>query len=297
LKPRDLAELVLLAALWGASFLFMKLGAFEFGAVALVAVRVGLAALALLPLVAYGERLAELRSHWKALAFVGVCNSALPFVGFAFAVQHITAGLSAIFNATAPLWGAVVAWAWLGDRPGGSRIVGLVVGFAGIVWLGWDKAGLKPGSGITDAALAVLACLAATLCYGIGASVAKKRLAGVAPLTVAAGSQLFATLALALPAFWWWPPQPPSGPAWLAAALLGLLCTAFAYLLYFRLIAHVGPAKAISVTFLIPLFGVLWGAVFLAEPVTPVMLSAGMVILAGTALATGVISVSRRAAA
>jgi uncharacterized membrane protein len=127
MRPSDLAELVLLAALWGGSFLFMRLGAPEFGAVALVAVRVALAAAALLPLVTLRGQMQVLRTQWRPIAVVGVVNSALPFLLFTYATLSITAGLSAVFNATAPLWGAVVAWLWLGDRPGASRSLGLAV--------------------------------------------------------------------------------------------------------------------------------------------------------------------------
>ncbi|MBL8360925.1 MAG: DMT family transporter [Rubrivivax sp.] len=288
MRPSDLAELVLLAALWGGSFLFMRLGAPEFGAVALVAVRVALAAAALLPLVTLRGQMQVLRTQWRPIAVVGVVNSALPFLLFTYATLSITAGLSAVFNATAPLWGAVVAWLWLGDRPGASRSLGLAVGFAGVAWLAWDKASFKAGA--SDTGLAVIACLAATLCYGIGANYTKKRLTGVSPLAVAAGSQVAAAVALAVPAALWWPAAMPSLLSWGSVALLGVLCTGLAYLLYFRLIAHVGPSKAIAVTYLIPLFGVLWGGLFLGEQVTLVMVLAGLVILCGTALATGLVT-------
>ncbi len=292
MKPQDLGELVLLAALWGGSFLFMRIGAPEFGAVALVAVRVALAAAALLPLLALRGQFGALRAHWRPITVVGLLNSALPFLLFTYAALSITAGLSSVFNATAPLWGALIAWGWLKEKPGASRSLGLAIGFAGVSWLAWDKASFRAGAENTG--LAVLACLAATLCYGIGANYTKRRLQGVPPLAVATGSQVAAAIALAVPAVLWWPASPPSATSWIGVAVLGVLCTGVAYLLYFRLIAHVGPAKAISVTFLIPLFGVLWGALFLAERVTPVMIGAGLVILAGTALATGLAKLPQR---
>ena len=289
MKARDLAELLLLAALWGASFIFMRLGAGEFGAVALAFVRVALAAVVLLLWLRIHGSFAALRAHWRAITVVGVLNTAIPFTLFNFAALHINAGLSAIFNATSPLWAALVAWVWLSDKPSALRALGLGLGFAGVLWLGWDKAGFKPGAPITDATLAVAACLAGTLCYGTAIHYTKRRLTGVPPLAVAAGSQTAAAVALAAPALWLWPAQPPTPMAWLWAALLALLCTALAYLIYFRLIARLGPTRAISVTFVIPLFGVLWGAVFIGESVTPVMVAAGAVILLGTALAAGLI--------
>jgi len=285
LRPGDAGELVALAALWGASFLFMRMGAGEFGPVALSAVRVTGAALFLLPLLAARGQARALAAHWRPLLLVGLTNSALPFVCFSYAALSITAGLAGIFNAAAPLFGAIVAAVWLKERLTASRIAGLAIGFAGVLWLAWDKASFRPGG----SGWAIAACLAATLCYGFSASFAKRRLAGVPPLAVAAGSQLGASLVLAVPALVWWPPALPSAASWLAAALLALACTGVAYVLYFRLIAHVGPTNAIAVTFLIPAFAVLWGFVVLGEAITPRMVAGCAVILVGTALTTGVL--------
>jgi drug/metabolite transporter (DMT)-like permease len=257
--------------------------------VALSALRVAAAALFLLPLLAARKQIGVLRAHWKPIAVVGVMNSALPFALFSLAALAINAGLSSILNATAPLWGALVAWLWLGERPTRDRLLGLAIGFAGVAGLAWDKASFKPGDHGVSAATAIGACLLATLCYGFAANYTKRKLSGVAPLAVATGSQLFAALALALPAWWLRPIVMPGGPAWLSLAALALLCTGVAYILYFRLIARLGAARAITVTFLIPLFGVLWGAVFLGEALTSAMLLGGLVILAGTALASGVV--------
>jgi len=288
-KALDLIELLTLAALWGASFLFMRLGAAEFGPVALSALRVGLATLVLLPLLFWRGQAAVLRAHWRTIAFVGVVNSALPFVLFSIAALAINAGLSSIFNATAPLWGALIAWFWLGDRLTRARVAGLALGFAGVLWLAWDTASFKPGEHGVSAAVAIAACLGATLCYGFAANYTKRQLSGVASLAVATGSQLAATLALALPALWWWPATVPSTTAWASVAGLALLCTAVAYLLYFRLIDRLGAARAITVTFLLPVFGSAWGAIFLGERLTPAMLFGCAVILLGTALTTGVL--------
>ncbi len=289
MKFRDVGELLLLAALWGASFLFMRLGAIEFGPVALSALRVAGATLFLLPLLAARQQIGALRAHWKPIAVVGVMNSALPFALFALAALAINAGLSSILNATAPLWGAMVAWLWLGERPTRDRLLGLAIGFAGVAGLAWDKASFKPGDHGVSAAVAIGACLLATLCYGFAANYTRRHLTGVAPLAVATGSQAFAALALALPALWLRPAKLPGSAAWISLAGLAILCTGVAYILYFRLIARLGAARAITVTFLIPLFGVLWGALFLGEALTPSMLVGGVVILAGTALASGVV--------
>ncbi len=285
MKRSDVTELLALAALWGASFLFTRMGAAEFGPIALVAVRVTGAALFLMPLLQMRGQMGELTRHWRAIFVVGITNSALPFLFFSYAALSITAGLSAIFNAASPLFGALIAWLWLKDRLTPARVLGLVIGFAGVLWLGWDKASFKPGG----SGWATLACVAATVLYGASVSLTKKHLSGVAPMAVAAGSQLSAALALAIPAALWWPPTAPSGSAWMTAALLAVLCTGIAYVMYFRLIANVGPANAITVTFLVPVFAVLFGWVFLGEQLTAVMLLGCAVILTGTSLATGLL--------
>ncbi|MCI1191352.1 DMT family transporter [Calidifontimicrobium sp. SYSU G02091] len=289
MTPRHSAELLLLSALWGASFLFMRLAAGEFGPVALTAVRVAIGALVLASLLAWHGLLGELRRHWIALTVVGLVSSALPFIAFGYAALAITAGLSSIFNATTPLWGALVAWAWLGERPSALRALGLAIGFAGVLGLGAGKASFTAAGGGVSSGAAILACLAATAMYGFGANYTRRRLAGVAPLTVAAGSQITAAALLALPLPWAWPAAPPSLVAWGAAVALGVLCTGLAYILYFRLIAQVGAAQAMTVTYLIPLFAVFWGWLVLDETVTPAMAVGGAVILLGTALATGVV--------
>lgn len=288
MKPFDLGELVLLAALWGASFLFMRLGAHDFGPLALAFVRVGLASVLLLPLLASRGQLAELRTHWRGLVVVGALNSAIPFALFSFAALSITAGLSSIVNATTPLWTAVVAFAWLGQGLTRLRVLGLAIGFAGVTFLAWDKASFKPGA--DHAGLwAVLACAVATLCYGLAANATRRWLTGVPPLAVATGSQAAAALLLVIPALWQWPAALPGAVAWGSALALASLCTALAYLMYFRLMSRVGPTNAVSVTFLIPLFAILWGWLFLREPVTAQMLMGGAIVLVGIALALGLV--------
>ncbi len=288
MKAFDIGELALLAALWGASFLFMRLGAPEFGPVVMAAVRVGLASVLLIPLLASRGQLAELRTHWKGLLLVGALNSAIPFALFSFAALSITAGLSSIVNATTPLWTAIVAFVWLRQGLNRLRALGLVIGFAGVAFLAWDKASFKPGADHSGF-WAVLACAGATFCYGVAANATKRYLAGVSPLAVATGSQFSAALMLALPAAWLWPAAMPGVVAWGAAFALAAVCTALAYVLYFRLMSRVGPTNAVSVTFLIPLFALLWGAVFLGEGVTAQMLAGGGIVLVGIALALGLV--------
>jgi len=284
-KRNDLIELLVLAAIWGSSFLFMRVAAPEFGAVATAAVRVAGASLFLIPLLGLREGLGDLRTHWKPLLLVGFLNSALPFALFSYAALSINAGMSSILNATVPMWGALVAWAWFAQRLNGSRLLGLALGFAGVIVLAWDKASFKPGGG----GLAIIACLAATLSYGLAANASKRYLSGASPLAVATGSQFAAALLLVLPAWVLRPAALPSGHAWGAVALLALMCTGVAYILFFRLMKHVGPTNTISVTFLIPVFGLLWGWIFLGETLSAGMAAGCLVVLLGTALAVGVL--------
>lgn len=289
MKRQDLFELTLLAALWGASFLFMRMGAAEFGPLPLAWVRVTGAALVLLPMLALKGELPALRTHWRTIAFVGVTNSVIPFVLFAYALLTITGSLAAVFNAATPLFGAVIAWAWLKTRLDAPRSAGLVIGFAGVFWLVWDKASFKGDVDSIKATLAVGASLLAAMSYGFSANFTKKHAAHIPSMALATGSQISAALVLAVPAWWTWPAVSPGATSWLSTIALAVLCTGFAYILFFRLIAHAGAANALSVTFLIPVFAVIWGAMFLAEVPTHTMLIGCAVILLGTALTTGLI--------
>ena len=289
MKPRDLADLLMLATLWGASFLFIRIGAAEFGPVPLAALRCLGAALFLLPILTLRGQGAALRQHWRALALIGLCNSALPFVLYGVAMLAINAGLSAIFNAATPLWAAAIGAVWLHERLGPIRVLGLFIGLVGVMGLAWDKAGFTANEHGVSAALAIAACLGATALYGFAACLAKKRLSGVPPMALATGSQLSAAIVLAAPALWLRPAVAPSTTAWIGLALLAVLCTGVAYILYFRLIAHTGPTNASAVTFLIPAFAAFFGWLFLDETVTVSMLVGAAVILVGTALAMGIV--------
>lgn len=280
---------MLLASLWGASFLFMRISTLEFGPVATAAVRVSIASVFLMPILLYKGLGSQLRRHWKRVFFVGLLNSGIPFACYAFALLSITTGLSSLLNATVPMFGALVAWVWLRDRPTLSRTLGLVIGFAGVAMLAWDKASFKPDASGVAPGWAVLACLLACVCYALAASFTRRYLSELPPLVTATGSQIGATLGLALPALWLWPAQMPGPSAWLALLAVGILCTGVAYVLYFRIIGNAGPARALSVTYLVPVFAVLYGLLFLGETVTPWMLICAVVIIVGTAMSTGLL--------
>jgi len=293
-KKPWLIEFVLLGAIWGASFLFTRLGAAEFGALPTAGLRVGIAAVFLLPLLLARRQGLALARHWKKIFLLGMLNSGIPFACYAYALLAITTGLSALINATVPLFGALVAWVWLKDRPHGLKILGLLIGFVGVAMLAWGKASFKPDASGLSSGWAVVACLVACLCYGISASYTRRYLSGVPSLVVATGSQIGATLGLALPTLWLWPAQNPSLNAWLALLVVGVVCTGIAYVLFFRLIDKMGAASTLTVTFLIPVFAVIYGVIFLGESVTSWMLICGAVILSGTALSLDLLKLRKR---
>lgn len=289
MTPRDLLDLTLLAALWGGSFLFMRYAVPDFGVVPLIWLRVALASVCLLPLLLMKGQLGALRERAGAVAVMGLFNSGLPFLLIAWATLSITAGLASIMNAMTPVFTALIGALWLGDRLDGRRSLGLLLGLAGVALLAADKADFRPGG----SGWAIVAMLLATACYGFAANHTRRYLQGVPALVNATGTQLVSALVLLPPALWSWPERMPGLGPWLAALVLGVACSALAYVLFFRLIARVGASRAVTVTFLVPVFGTLWGALFLGEPVTASMLAGGAVVLLGTGLATGVIGGQR----
>ncbi|MFC0402335.1 DMT family transporter [Paraburkholderia rhizosphaerae] len=297
MTPTNIVQLLILAALWGASFLFIRIGVADFGVAPLMALRVGIGALFLIVvLIARRPLRASLQTlgqrAWP-LVIVGVLNSAAPFCLFAYAELTLSAGVTSVINATTPLWGAVVAFLWLKDRLSTLRTIGLAIGFAGVLMLVWDQIVAPAANGLSatpaTTALAAAAALGATLLYGIAASYTKRHLMGVDALTVATGTMIGATIVLLPLAIAQWPAAPITLRAWGSVLCLGIACTGIAYMLFFHLIAVAGPARAITVTFVIPVFGILWGALFLGETVSAGMLAGCAVILVGTSLATGVV--------
>jgi drug/metabolite transporter (DMT)-like permease len=281
-------DFLLLAVLWGSSFLFMREGAHEFGPFPTAWVRVTLAALILSPVLVWRREVPVLVVHWRKAMSAGVLNAGIPFACYAYALMHINTGLTSILNATTPLFGALIAWFWLGDKLNAPRALGLTLGFTGVVLLASDVPGgisfKEGGSG-----LAVAACLVATFCYGISGSFTKRYLQNVPSLVTTTGSLWGASLGLGIPALLAWPDVAPSLHAWAALGIAGLLCTALAYVLFFGLMTRTGPARAMTVTYLIPVFANLLGVIFLDEVVTHWMMGCAVVIVAGTALASGLV--------
>ena len=265
-------ELTVLAAIWGASFLFMRVAAPDFGPFALVEIRLALGAAVLLPFLWRDRALFPTRK-WPLLALIGAVNSAIPFVLFAWAAQRAPAGVGAICNAMAVLFTALVAVVFFGERISARRGIALAAGFAGVVVLAGSKtAGASIGA-------AVAAGTSAAFLYGIGANLVRKYLTGLPPAAVAAATLSCAAL-LTLPfALANWPTIEIPLRSWAAVGLLGALCTGLAFVMYYRLIKRIGAARAVTVTYMVPLFGVLWAWWLLGEPLTLAMGIAGVLIV------------------
>jgi len=286
MRSSDFFRLVSLAAIWGASFLFMRVVAPVLGAVWTAEVRVTLAGIALLLLMLVTKRAMQFGQHWRAYLVLGLVNSALPFALYSYAALTIPAGYSAIVNATSPLWGALMGRVFLGEQLTIRKMLGMAVGVAGVALL----VRLGPVAWSHELLLAVLACVGATVCYALAGIYSKKVSGQLSAMQMATGSQCGASIVL-LPLLSVAPVQGEiTSTIMIVAAALALLCSAVAYLIYFRLMADVGPTKALTVTFLIPLFALLWGFVFLHETITLSTL-AGCV---GVVLATWLVVVQPR---
>ncbi|MEL6160771.1 MAG: DMT family transporter [Cyanobacteria bacterium J06623_5] len=286
MKLSDVAELLLLAALWGGSFLFMRVAAPVLGPVWLIEIRVLIAGLALLPLLMRSEGVwTAVRAKLRPLFLVGCVNSALPFLLLAFASISLPAGFMSILNGTTPLFGMVVAAIWFQERLTSSRLFGLALGFVGVVVLiGWQTLTMTP---MVIAAIA--AGLFAPVMYAIAAPYAKRQLAGLSPVAITTMSQLSAAVAIVPLLPFTVPTQRPAGNIILAAVALALFSTSLAYILYFRLIQNVGSTRALTVTYLIPAFAMLWGAIALGESITAAMVVGCGFVLMGTATANGML--------
>ena len=281
MKTSQFAELLLLAAIWGSSFLFMRVGSPELGPILFSAIRTLIASLFLMSCVKVMRSTYQLQGIAWHLLIVGQINTAIPFILFGYATLTLAAGTTSVLNATTPMFGALVAYIWLKDKLSLSAIGGLILGFFGVYLLVIDQLAID-----SSALFPAIAAITAAFCYGISANYTKKYLSNVKPLILATGSQVSATLTILPLSLFFLPEQLPTLPAISSVIAIGVLCTGIAYIIFFRLINALGPAKAISVTYLIPVFGLFWGVVFLDEVITSGMIAGGIVILLGVAITT-----------
>jgi drug/metabolite transporter (DMT)-like permease len=292
MNTANLLRLILLAAIWGGSFLFMRIAAPVLGPAVLIEYRVAFAALFLALVGLFLKKRLDVLANWKHYLVLGFFNSALPFLLFAYAASTLTASVMAVVNATAPMWGALLGAA-MTRQPISMRVaLGLVLGTGGVALLvGFDPVTTRPG-----AAIAIVAVLIAAMSYSV-ASQYTKTAKSVEPFANAHGSMWAAAL-LVLPLVPFFPaPAEPTVGIMGAALALGIVCSGIAYILYFKLIDEVGTTSALTVTFLSPVFGILWGALFLGEAIGWYTIAGSAIVLAGTALVTGFVPRFRRAAA
>ena len=286
MKFSDLLRLLALAAIWGGSYALLRVVAPVFGGWDTAWLRVSIAGVALVTYATLTASQLGWKVWWKQYLFVGVFNSVIPFALIGFGMKTLPAGYGAIINALSPFFGLVFAAFMLAEHISATRILGLVLGFVGVTLL----MNLGPVPLTHDVLLALGACVIATMSYGFASVWVKKHMQGAPSMGLAGGALVVAGTAMTpfSLTFGQIPTDMPSATVWLSLLALAIVCTAIAYLLYFRLIADLGPTRAISVTFLIPFFGVAWGAVLFDEQLTRGAIGGGLVILLGMSLVLGV---------
>ena len=279
---RDISELIFLSAIWGSSFLFLRLTSPVFGPIFLIEMRVLSGLAVLLPLVLFLGKLAEFQKHWKMIAAVSLMNMAIPFCFFAFSAVYIGAGLLSIINATVPVFSACVAYFVYKERLSRSSLLGLLIGFLGVVVLMFN-----PGESFGSSGwLAILSALLACLLYGTAINLTVNNLQGISGLTITAGGLFVSSLVLLPFALWARPEVLPVGNIWWSVFALGIVCTGFGFVMFYRLIDRIGAGRAIMTTYLIPVFSILWGNIFLGESVTLIMVVGCILVLLGVGLTT-----------
>ena len=273
----------MLSALWGGSFLFIRVAVPALGPFLLVELRVGLAAAALCLYALAAGSMPKIRGRWKSFLVLGFLNAAVPFSLISAAEIHLTASLAAILNSTTVMFTAIVAAVWMGDALTARKAIGIMLGIVGVsVLVGWDPLPLNGA-----VLFAVAAMLLASLSYALGATYAKRSFSGIPPLGMAIG-QLSGAVVLLLPiAVVSVPERAPSTVVTFSMLGLAFLSTALAYLIYFRLIENVGPTSTLTVTLLVPVFGLLFGVLLLEEPFGPGTLAGLGIILTSVVLITG----------
>jgi drug/metabolite transporter (DMT)-like permease len=278
---KTLLQLVALSALWGASFLFIRIASPVLGPAVVAGIRISLATLTL-ACIMLALRQRWPWSHWRELLLIGVLSVALPFMLYAWAALHLPAGYSALLNTSAVVFGCL-AGAWLKvDTLTPRKIIGCVIGFAGVALI----VRLGPISPTPSVVLAALAYTAAAMCYGISNPLLKRAVTRMEPVAIAGGIHLWSTIVVAPAAVWALPQARFTVPAMAAVAVMGIVTSALAYWVLLRIMRQVSATAAMTPSFMIPLFGVLWGHLFLGEPVSSGMLVGAALVLLATALVT-----------
>ena len=280
---RNFFELLILSAIWGSSFLFLRIASPAFGPIFLIEMRVLSGLAVLLPVFCFMGKYPELKSHWKMILLISLTNMTIPFCFFAYSALNMGAGLLSIINATVPIFTATIAFVYFRQRLSKLGLMGLLVGFFGVVVLVFDP---SDASGVTSQ-LAIPSALIACSFYGVAINLAAYKLQGISGITITTGSLFFSSIILLPFAVLTSPEIIPQGTIWLSVLALGVVCTGFGYILFYRLIVKIGSQQAIMTTYLIPLFSILWGNLFLAETVTLFMLFGGIMVLFGVGMMSG----------
>lgn len=285
MRGQDVARLVALGAMWGASYLFMRLAVPHLGPALMIELRVLFAGLLLAAVMYATKREAQWRKHWRPWLFVAIVGTAIPFTLIAAALRTIDASTAAILNALVPLFATVVAAIWIREPITSPKAAGIALSLAGTaVLVGWTPQPMSAAE-----LLAASMSVAATVLYGINIVFSKVRLREATPISTSAATLLLSALVMApfVPLDRNLAGVPPA--AWLALAGLAIVSTTVAFIYYYRLIADIGPVKASTVTLLVPVFGMIWGVIFLGEPLTPGRLAGCAIILFGCALILGLL--------
>jgi drug/metabolite transporter (DMT)-like permease len=282
MKRTDAVLLLLLSAIWGASFLFMRVASPEFGPVPLVFIRMSVATLVVFPFLLNTKFRQTVFKNIKLLAILGLLNHVIPFTLLSFSTLRLEAGFTSLINATTPMFTAMVGAMWFVTPINRQQVLGLLVAFFGVFVLSADKLSFtNQGPG-----WAILAGLVATFCYGLSVNFSKKKLNHLSASEITVGSMMASSVILLLPSLFLWPEQSPSMNAWISALLLAVVCTAVAFLLFFRVLASSGAIASSTVTFLVPLFAITWGIFLLNEEFTIRLLVGMTITLLGTAITT-----------
>ena len=271
----------MLGAVWGASFLLLRIASPEFGPLALISLRLSVSALVLSPIIFLRREFPVVLANWRLFLWAGVFTSAFPFTLLSIVSLSMSAGNTSLLNATVPMYSAIITWLWLKEKLNSIGIAGLVLGFIGVFVLASPE-----GGEYRTLLVPVLAATLGTICYAYGSCFTNLYLQGFKPITVTTGSQFYAALFMLPFGILFWPDSAPSTLSWISAVSLGIFCTAMALIMFFRLLNQIGVTKSVSVAYLIPVFGILWGAIFLHEVLTLKMIFGGALILLGVFLTT-----------
>ena len=285
----QLGALLLLGAIWGASFIFIRIAVDPFGPIFLMFVRVALTGLILYGYARLRRLPLQIRGNWRKFLILGVLGSALPFTLIAWSELTLTGSMAAILNSATPLFTGITAAVGLGERLTPSKIIGALLGMIGVAII----VGGSPVTVDGMFVLAVIASLGAALSYAVGGVFAKRAFDGVNNLSMSTGQLVGAAFVLGPFAVVSLPHEIPPTAAVLAMLALAVLCTVFAYRLYYYLIISAGPTKALTVTLLVPVFGVIWGAIWLNESISSGMIAGLVLVLLSVGLVTGMISPRR----